>query len=77
MRCSECLFRWAAADDMTVWSAGAEARTTQQAAAAIAPHRPGQETGSRKKTKAGHPVDLDQRAERDITKASAFLFFLF
>lgn len=51
---------------------GAEARTTQQAAAAIVPHRPGQETGSRKK-KAVHPVHLAQRAKHDITKALPFI----
>lgn len=66
-RCFGCLFRWAAADDMIVWSAvlstdhpaGSCYHNGQQA---------GQETGNRKK-KAGHPVHLDQCVKHDITTA--------
>ena len=70
VRCFGCLFRWAAADDMIVWSAllskdhpaGSCSHNGQQA---------GQETGNRKK-KAGHPVHLDRFVKNDITKASLF-----
>jgi len=63
------LFRWAAADDTIVWSAllskdhpaGSCCREDQQA---------GQETGNRKKKKAGHPDH--QGVKHDITKASLF-----
>lgn len=70
VRCFGCLFRWAAADDMIVWSAvlstdhpaGSRSNNDQQGK---------QETGNRMK-KAGHPVHLDQRVKHDITKASLF-----
>lgn len=70
VRCFGCLFRWAAADDMIVWSAllstdhpaGSCCNNDQQAR---------QETGNRMK-KAGHPVHLDQCVKHDITKASLF-----
>lgn len=68
VRCFACLFRWAAADDMIVWSAlpstdhpaGSCCHNDQWAR---------QETGNRKK-KAGHPVHLDKHVKHDITKAS-------
>lgn len=68
VRCSGCLFRWAAADDMTVWSA---LLSTDHPACSCCHSDPqaGQETGNRKK-KAGHPVHLDLCVGRDITKAS-------
>lgn len=68
VRCSGCLFRWAAADDMTVWSA---VLSTDHPASSCCHSDPqaGQETGNRKK-KAGHPVHLDQRVKHDITKSS-------
>lgn len=71
VRCSGCLFRWAAADETTVWSA---VLSTDHPAGSCCHNDPqaGQETGNRKKKKAGHPVHLDQLVEHDITKASLF-----
>lgn len=70
VRCLERLIRWAAADDMIVWSAllsadhpaGSCCNNDQQCR---------QETGNRMK-KAGHPVHLDRAAKDDIMKASLF-----
>lgn len=70
VRCFGCLFRWAAADDMIVWSAVLSADHPAGSCCHNDPQA-GQETGNRKK-KAGHPVHLDQCVKRDITKASLF-----
>lgn len=70
VRCSECLFRWAAADDMTVWSAVLSTDHPAGSCCHNAPHAK-QETGNRKK-KAGHPVHLDQSVKPDMTKALLF-----
>lgn len=64
------LFGGAAADDGSVWPA---ALSGDHPACSCCHSDPpaGQETGNRKKKKAGHPVHLDQRIGCDITKRSA------
>ena len=62
---------------LTIWLCGQRRWSADHPVGSCCHTTPQARAGNRKK-KAGHPVHLDQRAKRDITKASPFRFlFLF